>query len=275
MEFLETKHKRKSAIITAIILAVLLFAIFNFGMKYLDPPEEYGIAINLGDSDFGNGKPVENTKTLPPQKAVDKVEEKIEENVIQTPKEIIKDEVITDDTAKEVPVIEKKKEEKKEPIKEIIKKEVPKEKPKPSKETQDALNSLLNGNNKEGETKGEGDDKNDGVNGAENGDPNSNKYYGKAGSGNNGNYNLAGRKALSKPIEKPDCQQEGIVVVSITVDKNGKVISAIPGVKGTTNSSSCLLKPAKEAALRTTWNADKKAPTNQKGTIIYKFTLSK
>ena len=122
MEFLETKHKRKSAIITAIILAVLLFAIFNFGMKYLDPPEEYGIAINLGDSDFGNGKPVENTKTLPPQKAVDKVEEKIEENVIQTPKEIIKDEVITDDTAKEVPVIEKKKEEKKEPIKEIIKK---------------------------------------------------------------------------------------------------------------------------------------------------------
>ena len=49
---------------------------------------------------------------------------------------------------------------------------------------------------------------------------------------------------------------------------------ANPGVKGSTNTHLCLLKPAREAALRTTWNADPNAPTKQKGTIIYKFSLT-
>ena len=42
---------------------LLLFGIFNFGMQYLDPPEEYGLAINLGDSNVGNGEPVEKNKS--------------------------------------------------------------------------------------------------------------------------------------------------------------------------------------------------------------------
>lgn len=64
-------------------------------------------------------------------------------------------------------------------------------------------------------------------------------------------------------------------MVRIQVDKNGKVIYALPGVKGSTNTAPCLLKPAKEAALNTKWNADNKAPSKQTGTIIYKFSLSK
>ena len=84
-----------------------------------------------------------------------------------------------------------------------------------------------------------------------------------------------GREALKKHIEQPNCQEEGTVVVRIEVDQTGKVIKAIPGVKGTTNSAKCLLEPAKIAALKTTWNASKDAPSKQKGTIIYKFTLIK
>lgn len=271
MSVLDTQHKRKSAVITAVILILLLVGIFNYGMKYLDPPIEYGLAINLGNSEVGSGEPVEKTKS---QSAPEKQEEVVEE-VQETPQETIQEEVITDDTAKDVPVVEKV-EEKKEVVKEAPKKEKPKEKPKPkpSKETTDALNSLLNGTSKDGSDKGEGDDKESGVKGKENGDPNSNKYYGNSGSGSGGNYNLAGRKALSKPIKKPDCQEEGTVVVSIEVDQNGKVIKATPGVKGSTNTAPCLLKPAKEAALRTKWNADGKAPSKQRGTIIYKFSLS-
>lgn len=274
MPILNTKHKRKSAAITTIILLLLLFVIFNFGMTYLDPPEEYGLAINYGDSYVGSGEPVERTKRVSIPKVVEK--EEVVQEVIETPKEILKEEIITDDTVKDVPVVEKK-EENKAPVKEVVKKEIAKEKPKPkpSKETKDALNNLLNGNSSDGKAKGEGDDKKEGVKGNEKGDPDSNKYYGNTGSGSGGNYNLAGRKALSKPIERPDCQEEGIVVVRITVDKNGKVISAIPGVKGSNNTAACLLKPAKEAALRTTWNADDKAPVNQTGTIIYKFSLTK
>ena len=279
MPILDTKHKRKSAAITTIILLLLLFVIFNYGMTYLDPPEEYGLAINYGDSNVGIGEPVERTKRVLTPKVLEKEEvaqEEVVQEVIETPKEIIKEEIITDDRVKDVPVVEKK-EEKKAPVKEVVKKEISKEKPKPkpSKETQDALNNLLNGNSSDGKAKGEGDDKKEGVKGNEKGDPDSNKYYGNTGSGSGGNYNLAGRKALSKPIEQPDCQEEGIVVVRITVDKNGKVISAIPGVKGSNNTAACLLKPAKEAALRTTWNADDKAPVNQTGTIIYKFSLTK
>ena len=275
MSIVDTKHKRKSVVITTIILMLLIFGIINYGMKYLDPPEEYGLAINFGDSNVGSGESVQKTKKAPTPKVVEKKEEVVEE-IKETPKEIIKEEIITDDTVEDVPVVEKK-EEKKEPVKEVVKKEIPKPKPKPkpSKETTDALNSLLNGNASEGNPKGEGDDKEEGVKGNEKGDPDSNKYYGNTGSGSGGNYNLAGRKALSKPIEQPDCQEEGIVVVRITVDKNGKVIRAIPGVKGSTNTAACLLKPAKEAALKTTWNADNKAPSNQTGTIIYKFSLSK
>lgn len=275
MAVLDTQHKRKSAAITALLVSLLLFVVFNFGMHYLDPPEEYGVAINFGDSEVGFGEPVVDTK----QNSIPNVEEKetidkVAEEIKETSKEVIQEKMITDETSKEVPVVEKK-ETKKEPVKEVVKKEVQKEEPKkPSKEAQDALNSLLNNNSKDATNKGEGDDTKEGVKGKKEGDPNSTNYYGNTNS-DGGNYNLAGRKALSKPIEKPDCQEEGIVVVQIEVDKNGKVINATPGMKGSTNTNPCLLKPAKEAALKTTWNPDTNAPVKQIGTIIYKFTLSK
>lgn len=272
MTVLDTQHKRKSAVITAIILILFIIGIFNYGMKYLDPPIEYGLAINFGTSEVGSGEPVEKTKA----QATPQQEEVVEEQAEETPEETIKEEIITNDTAEEVPVVEKK-EEKKEAVKEIPKEVKPKEKPKPkpSKETTDALNSLLNGTSKDGANSGEGDDKQSGVKGNEKGDPNSDKYYGNSGSGSEGNYNLAGRKALSKPIQKPDCQEEGTVVVSIEVNQNGQVTKATPGARGTTNSALCLYDAAKKAALKTKWNADGNAPSKQRGTIIYKFSLSK
>lgn len=134
---------------------------------------------------------------------------------------------------------------------------------------------MLSGNSFSGKQKGKGDDGIEGMKGEKNSTPVSAKYYGNTGSGAAGNYNLAGRKALSKPKIQPDCQEEGIVVVQITVGKNGKVIRAIPGVKGSTNTALCLLKPAKKAALKTLWNTDNNAPKIQTGTIIYRFSLSK
>lgn len=278
MSAFDTKHKKKSAAITSVILVVLLYLIFNFGMRYLDPPAEYGIAINYGTSDVGRGEP----KVTPIKKAPVKEvkEEKVEEVVKEVPKETIKEEVITSEDPKSPVITKPKKEEKKvEPKKEEPKKEKPKPKPKPkkpSKAATDAFKNLLQGDKSDGKTQGEGDDNKDGVKGKKNGDPKSSKYYGNTAKGDgNSNYNLAGRNATSKPKQQPDCEEEGTVVVSIEVDKNGKVTKAIAGVKGTTNSAPCLLKPAKEAALKTKWNADPNAPSIQKGTIIYKFSLTK
>lgn len=271
MAILDTKHKKKSAVITLIILFLFLYGVFNFGMKYLDPPIEYGVAINFGNSDVGKGDPVEKTKEASAQESADDFQEDVVEEEVQ--EEEVEEEVITNETTDEVPVVKKSKEEKKE-VKKPSKKDKPKSKPKPSKATTDALNSLLNGTSKDGSSGGEGDDAKEGTKGNANGDPNSSKYYGKGGSGSGGNYNLAGRKALSKPVEKPNCQEEGKVVVSIEVNKNGKVTRAIPGARGTTNSAACLFDAAKKAALKTKWNSDPNAPSKQKGTIIYQFSLS-
>ena len=275
MPVLDTQHKRKSATITAVILILFILGIFNFGMQYLDPPEEYGVAINFGDMNVGSGVSVlKSQKTTP--------KEEVKTPAVTSPlkvvtKETLVEKIITEETTKEFPIVGKVAEEKPTLVEDVVKKETPKvvTKPKPSKESLDALNKLLNGNSSDGKSKGEGDAAVDGLKGDKDGEPISSKYYGNKGSAAGGNYNLAGRKALSTPKKQPDCQEEGVVVVRITVAKNGKVVSAIPGVKGSTNTAPCLLKPAKEAALSTIWNSDGAALEIQTGTIIYKFSLSK
>ena len=279
MAFLDTPYKKKSTAITAVILIALLLMIFNFGMKYQDPPEEYGIAINFGASNQGYEIP---NDILPSKESSEQVqkevqEEKVEETTEDISDETIKEEVVTQ-TEKEAPVIEKPEEVE---LKKIKKKEKPKKektipKPKkPSKNTLQAFDNLLKGDTSDGNKASEGNDAISGLKGDKKGDPASTKYYGNTGKSGDPNYNLAGRNALSKPIEQPNCEEEGTVVVSIEVDKYGTVLKAVSGVKGTTNSANCLLNPAREAALRTTWNADPNAPNKQKGTIIYKFSLTK
>ena len=269
MAFLDTTYKKKSTAITAVILIALLWMIFNFGMKYQDPPEEYGIAINFGSSDFGNKKSKNiSTTKLPellkgePLIVQKPQEERSDETVEDIPEEIPNDAILSQ-TEKNTTMLQKPK-------------DVPKPTPKkPSNNTLKAFDNLLKGDTSDGNKAGEGNDAVSGLKGDKKGDPTSTKFYGNTGKSGDPNYNLAGREALLTPKEQPNCEEEGIVVVSIEVDKEGKVIKAVSGVKGTTNSANCLLKPAREAALKTTWNADPNSPTKQKGTIIYKFSLTK
>lgn len=93
------------------------------------------------------------------------------------------------------------------------------------------------------------------------------------------NYNdngtgLNGRKIIKKPSPEYNCNEQGKVVVEITVDKNGNVINAIAGVDGTTNKSACLLNASKIAALRTKWQPNNNAPDKQIGKIEYNFRLN-
>ena len=281
MAFLDTTYKKKSTAITAVILIALLWMIFNFGMKYQDPPEEYGIAINFGTSNQGYDIP---NDILPSKESSEQVqedvqeevqEEKMEETTEDISEETSKEEVVTQ-TEKEAPVIEKPEEVE---VKEVEKKEKPKkEKPKlkpkkPSKNTLQAFDNLLKGDTSDGNKAGKGNDTVSGLKGDKKGDPASTKYYGNTGKSGDPNYNLAGRKALLTPKEQPNCEEEGIVVVEVFVDRNGTVIRANSGEKGSTNTHPCLLKPAREAALRTSWNADSNAQKIQKGTIIYIFSL--
>ena len=138
------------------------------------------------------------------------------------------------------------------------------------------LDALIGGvsNSNGTATGGEGNDNAAGDKGKVTGDPNAGGYYGNGGNGSGGDYQLGNRKPISRP--KPDyiCDEEGVVVVSIEVDTNGNVTKATPGVKGSTNTASCLMSQAKEAALKTKWSSDSKAPSKQVGTIKYRFSLS-
>lgn len=131
--------------------------------------------------------------------------------------------------------------------------------------------------------KGTGDGKSQGQTfpganqGAPTGDPNSNNYGpGGSGSGNQGSgpsFSLAGRTASSLPKPKYPGDDQGVVVVKITVDKNGNVTSAEPGARGTTIMSQKFWEEAKQAALKAKFNTDNNAQAYQQGTITYRFVL--
>jgi len=84
---------------------------------------------------------------------------------------------------------------------------------------------------------------------------------------------LSGRSSLSLPLPKYNYQVEGIVVVEVTVDKNGKVTKATPGVKGSTTLDQSLLAAAKKAAEAARFKPKSNAPAFQTGTITYYFKL--
>jgi colicin import membrane protein len=97
---------------------------------------------------------------------------------------------------------------------------------------------------------------------------------GNTGNGTSGvSYTLEGRKTVNLSHPNYDYQQGGKVVVEVRVDRNGKVINATPGVKGTTILDDYLLKVAKDAALKTSFNSDPNAKEIQIGTITYNFIL--
>lgn len=89
-------------------------------------------------------------------------------------------------------------------------------------------------------------------------------------------FSLEGRNVIGS-LAKPEyaVNEYGDVVVTITVDKNGDVVSAVPGAKGTTTTDSRLWDAARKAAVLAKFNrvTSTDAPVYQKGTITYKFKL--
>lgn len=112
-----------------------------------------------------------------------------------------------------------------------------------------------------------------GNQGSPGGSANVDKYGPGSGAGNGTSYNLDGRSGLSLPKPYYPGNEEGIVVVQVTVDKNGTVTKAEPGVKGSNTANAELISAARKAALQAKFNADSNAPAFQVGTITYRFLL--
>lgn len=95
----------------------------------------------------------------------------------------------------------------------------------------------------------------------------------KTGSGGYGTFDLGGRSLGTGSLPKPvyNVQEEGKVVVNITVNPAGKVIAT--SINPQTNTvSSALRKAAEDAARKAVFNTVERL-TNQTGTITYYFNL--
>lgn len=95
----------------------------------------------------------------------------------------------------------------------------------------------------------------------------------KTGSGGYGTFNLGGRSLGTGSLPKPvyNVQEEGRVVVNITVNPAGQVIAT--GINPQTNTvSSALRKAAEDAAKKARFN-EIDGMNNQTGTITYYFNL--
>lgn len=284
-----SEEQKKSLAITAAIF-VLLFLMLIFikfaseiRIQELAGGGGGGVTVNFGDSEVGSGADY-RSEVL---------------NVSEASKQVPtpsapEEEILSQESDDAVSVAETKKPVKTE-VKKVESKVVPEVK-KTSKSADDALANMFNSSNKGGD----GDDGVAGNKGKANGDKNSSSYYGDGGSGggtgggngtgngpgngsgngpgsgggNGGGYSLGNRKALTKPDPKYVCNETGKVVVEVTVDRTGKTIGVVSGVKGTTNTAKCLADQAKIAAMNTRWQADEDAPEKQVGRIVYTFSLN-
>jgi outer membrane biosynthesis protein TonB len=283
-----TREEKESGVITAAIFAVVLILLFvlKFDVDKQDDRNEEvvvilgedggggggGATLNFGES--GSGAKFQSD--IPSQQVTEKTSQPTEE-------------VVGSDDDKAEAVANTKPVKVRDPLMQNSKPQVQVDRT-PKKPTNSALDNLIKGNDQGGGgdgvsrgsygTGGTGNGTGGGTgsgNGTGTGPGSGSGSGGGSGAGHGtgvGNYNLSGRKLVSKRSPEYICNEEGKVVVQITVDKNGKVIAAQPGARGTTNPAKCLADQARSAAMSTKFDSSDSAPEKQVGTIIYNFKLT-
>lgn len=238
-----------------------------------------GIELNLGFSDAGMGNNPQELSTT--EKEIPKPETQTKDN-----EELLKQDI------EDAPSVNEKIEKK---VKKDVKKDITptaKEIKKEPVKREPVVNAAALYQNAK---KNQSADGNKNVAGDQ-GSPNGNlgaKAFGKSGQGGSGggtgggtgtgtgpgsgsgvSFTLSGRNPLgSLPVPEYKQQSEGVVIVAVVVDKEGKVTQADAGQKGTTATDDVLWEAAKQAALKARFDRKPDAPAFQKGTITYRFRL--
>jgi len=258
---------KRTAFLVSLAFHVLvgLFLLF-FGLTYRPFLGEGGLLVNFGDSDTGLGQePVrsenEINASIPEQVLAS--ENAARENLTQQYEEAPVIQAsdpasITETTERTETRITDK------PVQEIV----PERTPDPRALFPGRTSSQGTTSGSQGIAGGSGDQGNPG------GDPSASSYTGTGrGSGGEGiSFDLAGRSAQSLQVPEYRSQTEGRVVVEVVVDKDGRVISATPGVRGSTTTDQRLYNAAERAALDSRFSRSPESPV-QRGTITYIFRL--
>lgn len=293
-------ERRKGIIATIIFHFILAVVLVVTGFHTpTPPPEEEGILVNFGTDDTGSGLLEPLASSSPEETIADETVDEIVEEVIA---ESQADETQMTQDFEDAPVVEKTIEEpdpeeerrRQEAIEaenlrlqqieeERIRKEAEEAERKRLEDEQrrrteimDRTRNALDRANTAGNSvsTSEGIAGGEGNQGVETGSVDSKNYGEGSGTGTKGvSYNLAGRQARSLPKPNYDIQSEGIVVVEVTVDRDGNVTKAVAGVQGSTTLEEYFLRVAREAAMAAKFDRKPDAPVIQKGSISYHFIL--
>jgi TonB family protein len=284
--YLGIQHKVYASVRTVIVFTIIVLVLLWIHFRTPIPPYPeggggpgMGLEVNLGTSDEGMGnnqslEPVE----MPDFKAAPVAPAETEKILTQEDEETGNlESAEKKETIKAVHKIKKKNVEKNIHHKNNTDQNI---QPKPNPK---ALYKSNKGNSSEGTTGKPGDQGNpNGIAGSPLYKGNGNGSGGGTGGGSGKgtgpgigdgiSFDLKDRNPVY--LQKPEYnyQAEGVVVVKITVDKNGLVINAVPGVKGSTTIDDYLLQVARKAALESKFSRKPDA-TVQTGTIRYHFLL--
>ena len=264
------------------LLALLWFNVLRTEV----PDEDGGILVNFGNVDAAAGtfepkytgvEPPQETTTPPPPEPEPQVETPKQEMITQDLEESVNLEQEAKKKAEEKRKREaEEKKRKEEAEKERIRKEKEAEAKRLAEEQrkkEQAISNKVAGafgiGNAQGNSQG------DAATGTGNqGSPFGNSDHGaNEGVGGYGSFNLNGRSIGAGGLPRPayTVQEEGRIVVNITVDPKGNVIFAEVG-RGTNIDNASMRKSALEAARKAKFNQISGA-NNQSGTItyVYKF----
>lgn len=273
------KNSRIQGIVGTLIvhLVILLILLFVF-IHGTEVQEEGGVPVMLGNTELSQGDSDPYTLT-----EVDILNEPQMESVPEQTSDVeaSEQEMITQDVEETVAVTpQKKKDTAKKTEKEQPKKTVPEKtreqieaekKAAAEKAAAEAAAKKIAGAFGKGTTMGS---KGSGTTGKGiEGSPTGNGNVGKStGVGGVGSWDLNGRSLNgSLPVPVYNVQDEGRVVVTITVNPAGKVISTSIN-KRTNTVNAALRRAAEEAARKATFNTIS-GVNNQTGTITYYFKL--
>lgn len=273
------KNSRIQGIVGTVIvhLVILLILLFVF-IHGTEVQEEGGVPVMLGNTELSQGDSDPYTLT-----EVDILNEPQMESVPEQTSDVeaSEQEMITQDVEETVAVTpQKKKDTTKKTEKEQPKKTVPEKtreqieaekKAAAEKAAAEAAAKKIAGAFGKGTTMGS---KGSGTTGKGiEGSPTGNGNVGKStGVGGVGSWDLNGRSLNgSLPVPVYNVQDEGRVVVTITVNPAGKVISTSIN-KRTNTVNAALRRAAEEAARKATFNTIS-GVNNQTGTITYYFKL--
>ena len=282
MIIFDSPHKKKSASITFVVALLLVILFFGLGFTYYDPPIDYGMEISLGNTVHSSGNIKKQNQQTNKLNGVGKDQSSVKptskSNAKINPSKKSKSVLTERKSSISIPKKESSIKQNQDPNKlkenkKIEKLPIKKENPKVSKTTKNIVSNLLKKNSQLNEELSNNSLK--GLDGnIQNESGYSSTYYNNMifGSYTKG-YGLNGRSLKFKGKVLQECNEQGLVVVRISVNRQGDVVLAEPGVKGTTNTHPCLLEPAKKTAQLHKWLPDTEAPEIQIGFVVIQFKL--